>query len=123
MPFIKCVGDDGTERFLKLPDDRTLVFGRETYCDYQLRLEAEISREHFSITPGENAGVFEVVDLGSRNGTFLNGKRLGNDDVELREGDEIRAGTQRFVYFKNMPSGDKRRTITSAQQMRELWKK
>ncbi len=103
MPHLKCAVEGGQARFLKIPEDRTLVFGRESYCDYQLRMEAEISREHFSVGPGDAPGACVLVDLGSRNGTYLNGKKLGNDAVELKEGDEIRAGTQKFVYFKTMP--------------------
>lgn len=104
MPFLKCQAIDGEEaKFLKLPEDRTLVFGRESYCDFQLKMEAEVSREHFSAGPGEREGSFVLVDLGSRNGTFLNGRKLGNDAVDLKEGDEIRAGTQKFVFFRHMP--------------------
>ena len=117
MPYLKCFHEDGSELFLKIPEDRTLVFGREEYCDYQLRMEAAISREHFSVGPGEKPGSYELVDLGSRNGTCLNSKRLGNDAVELHEGDEIRAGTQKFVYFKTMPSQSSK-IVTSAEQIR-----
>ena len=104
MPHLKCATEDGKVSFLKLPEDRTLVFGRETYCDYQLRMEAEISREHFSVGPSDTPGIFVLVDLGSRNGTFLNGKKIDSDAVvELKEGDEIRTGTQKFIFFKTMP--------------------
>jgi pSer/pThr/pTyr-binding forkhead associated (FHA) protein len=105
MPFIRLKNEAGEESFLRIPEDRTLVFGRENYCDYQLKMEAEISREHFSVGPGDAPNLFVLVDLGSRNGTFLNGEKLGNDAVELKEGDEIRAGSQRFAYFKTMPDG------------------
>jgi pSer/pThr/pTyr-binding forkhead associated (FHA) protein len=118
MPFLKCFSLDGKESFLQLPDDRTLVFGRESYCDYQLRMEAEISREHFSVGPGDAPGVFQLVDLGSRNGTHFNGGKIGNDAVELKEGDEIRAGTQKFIFFKTMPTTSKR---SSAQKIRDTF--
>ena len=36
-------------------------------------------------------------DLGSRNGTFVNGQRIWQDR-SLADGDEIRAGSSRFVY-------------------------
>jgi hypothetical protein len=38
-----------------------------------------------------------VRDLGSRNGTFVNGQRLWRERT-LRDGDEIRAGGSRFVF-------------------------
>ncbi|GAA2365022.1 hypothetical protein Cme02nite_32120 [Catellatospora methionotrophica] len=37
-----------------------------------------------------------VRDLGSRNGTFVNGRRIWQEHV-LADGDEIRAGSSRFV--------------------------
>ncbi len=103
MPFLKY-SDEGTTKILNLPNDKTVVFGREDYCDFQLKMESEISREHFSVGPGDAPGSFILVDLGSRNGTFQNGRKLGNDSNELKEGDEIRAGTQKFLFLKTLPS-------------------
>ena len=39
---------------------------------------------------------FVLVDLRSRNGSFVNGKRV--DAVVLRNGDEVRLGTARLRY-------------------------
>jgi pSer/pThr/pTyr-binding forkhead associated (FHA) protein len=49
-----------------------------------------ISREHASIR-GDAAG-FWIADNGSRNGTYLNGNKLGTEPVMLREGDKIELG-------------------------------
>jgi predicted component of type VI protein secretion system len=38
-----------------------------------------------------------VRDLGSRNGTFVNGRRIWQERA-LTDGDEIRAGSSRFIY-------------------------
>jgi adenylate cyclase len=43
-----------------------------------------------------------VRDLGSSNGTFLNGKRL-TGAIELREGDEVDVGTTRLRVEKLRP--------------------
>ena len=57
------------------------------YGAYQLG----ISRRHASIERRDNIPV--LVDLGSRNGTFLNGHRLNaNQVVPLQQGDEVRLG-------------------------------
>lgn len=40
---------------------------------------------------------WSVRDLGSRNGTFVNGRRIWQEHA-LVDGDEIRAGGSRFVY-------------------------
>jgi Domain of unknown function (DUF4123)/FHA domain len=47
-------------------------------------------------------GVYRVVDLGSPNGTFLNGIRI--QEARLREGDRIEAGQSAFqVTFQRSP--------------------
>ena len=51
-----------------------------------------ISRQHARLTPGDD-GVM-VEDLGSANGTFLNGQRVSREIA--RHGDEIAFDTQRF---------------------------
>lgn len=46
-----------------------------------------------------------VRDLGSRNGTFVNGRRIWQEHV-LADGDEIRAGASRFVLRSGrVPAG------------------
>ena len=54
-----------------------------------------ISREHASIR-GDAVG-FWIADNGSRNGTYLNGKKLGTEPVMLREGDKIELGGMGFL--------------------------
>ena len=57
-----------------------------------------ISRRHARITGF--GGVHEIEDLGSTNGTFVNGKRLSlGQRVRLHIGDRIALGYQEFVYM------------------------
>lgn len=51
----------------------------------------------------KNSGKFYLEDLGSTNGTYLNGKALGNAAVELLDGDKIRLGRVTFLFV--LPSG------------------
>jgi pSer/pThr/pTyr-binding forkhead associated (FHA) protein len=68
------------------------VIGRGRDCDLQIN-EAEISRHHCMLRGrGEQ---YTLVDLGSSNGTFLNGHRLISQ-ATLQEGDELRFGKHRF---------------------------
>lgn len=54
-----------------------------------------------------------VRDVGSRNGTYLNGDRIVGDHV-LRPGDEIRAGETRIVF--RLASSSAPRAETAAAQ-------
>jgi phosphoserine phosphatase RsbU/P len=56
------------------------------------------SSRHAVIFPGD-AGGFAIRDSGSKNGTFLNGKRL-TGPVDLKEGDEVLIGSVRIVFNK-----------------------
>ncbi len=62
-----------------------VVLGREDHCDIVLR-ERQISREHIKVLR-ENGHYF-VEDLASRNGTWVNGKKLEGTQ-ELYDNDEI----------------------------------
>jgi len=61
--------------------------------------EAGVSRRHAQITRGE--GQVLVEDLGSSNGTFLNGVRLQPGlQHPLQHQDELRFGSLRFQYWQ-----------------------
>lgn len=67
--------------------------GRDSSADLVLR-DPEVSRRHARFE--SRNGVVYVDDLGSRNGTFLNGRRI-RESIEVREGDAVDAGTTRLV--------------------------
>ncbi len=65
-------------------------------------------------------GGYSIVDLGSRNGTFVNGERLGTHAHTLRHGDSIQLG-QTVLTFRN--SGETTENVTatlSADVLEEL---
>ncbi|HEX5084936.1 MAG TPA: DUF3616 domain-containing protein [Blastocatellia bacterium] len=45
-------------------------------------------------------GGYNIVDLGSSNGTFVNGRKLGNESQVLQNGDKIQLG-QALLTFRN----------------------
>src|SRR5271156_3014698 len=57
--------------------------------------DTTVSRRHATIT--RKADGFELADLGSTNGTFINGRRL-SEPVVLKPGDEIKFGSVRFAF-------------------------
>ena len=70
-----------------------LVLGRVSACDVVVA-DAKASRRHAQLIV--EAGVVEVEDLGSSNGTMLNGKPV--DRRMLRDGDRIEIGKTVIVY-------------------------
>jgi adenylate cyclase len=70
------------------------VIGRSTTADVRLT-DREVSRKHSQIDrDGER---FVLSDLGSSNGTFLNGKRI-LAPAALEDGDEVMVGTSKMEF-------------------------
>lgn len=66
-------------------DDGEIIVGRQPTCDLVLRSQS-VSRQHARIVRRDNACFVE--DLGSRNGTYVNGRRV-EGTVRLSDRDEI----------------------------------
>lgn len=62
--------------------------------------EAGVSRRHAILA--HNVGIFTIEDLGSPNGTFVNGRRIApQTPTRLTNGDELICGTLRMrIMFK-----------------------
>jgi DNA-binding winged helix-turn-helix (wHTH) protein len=77
---------DGPDANKSYPIEKDeVVLGREDHCDIVLR-ERQISREHIKLLHKD--GHYFVQDLNSRNGTWVNGKKLEGTQ-ELYDNDEI----------------------------------
>ena len=75
---------------------QTIVLGRETSCDVVVA-DRQISRFHARITPTTEGVILE--DLGSKNGTHLNGVPL-RAPVVLQDGDIVSvAMAQQFMFL------------------------
>ncbi len=70
------------------------IVGREKICDLVLR-DAPASRQHFRLMP-EGAGSYLLEDLGSSNGTFINGRREYR--VSLKEQAYIQVGKALMIF-------------------------
>jgi hypothetical protein len=73
---------------------REVVLGRSAECALQLPA-AGASRRHASVAWRDGAVVLR--DLGSTNGTWLNGERV-SQETALRSGDRIRIGGLEILY-------------------------
>jgi hypothetical protein len=78
-----------------LPPGDTLI-GRSPECQITIE-DPLISRQHGRIIV--QGGVATFVDLGSRNGSRVNGRPVG-DPVLLVDGDRVRLGAQELVFLK-----------------------
>jgi len=78
----------------KTLSDKALTIGRDAEAGIQI-LDRSASRFHAEIFPV--GGMFFVRDLDSKNGTFINDERLGDEEL-LREGDVIKIGTTELIY-------------------------
>lgn len=86
-------GPDLGARFL-LDQDRTIA-GRHPEVDIFLD-DVTVSRRHAEF--GRNGTRFTVRDLGSLNGTYLDGERI-DDEIALLDGAEVQVGKFKFTFF------------------------
>ena len=97
-PFLVLRDGDGVQRLVSLADERPerLSIGRNPSNDVSLAWDGEVSRLHAELE--RIGGEWTISDDGlSRNGTFVNGSRIGGR-VRLRDGDMIRAGATTIAY-------------------------
>ncbi|WP_183092217.1 FHA domain-containing protein [Nocardioides stalactiti] len=75
---------------------RVLTIGREVGNDVVLE-DALVSRRHATLDPGGPGRLAVLTDLGSFNGTFVNGHRV-QGSVQLAVGAEVIVGNQTFRW-------------------------
>jgi Nif-specific regulatory protein len=83
---------EGTVRAIT---DGPLSLGRDTANQIMIG-DSAVSRQHCTISQ-VSPGVYEISDLESHNGTFVNGVQINR--TPIRHGDRIRVGTSEFVFL------------------------
>ena len=80
------------------------IIGRSTQCDLVIE-QRSVSRRHAKIAVTKS-GV-RVSDLGSRNGSWVDGKRILRRSVAIGPGQELRLGDVIFVFVgENRPESE-----------------
>ena len=82
---------------------KNYIFGRDPKIDFTVN-DTLCSREHCRLR-WDQAGAWMVDDLGSRNGTFVDGMRI-EESVTLSDRGSIQIGGQRFVLFLLPPGAN-----------------
>ena len=92
--------------------DREIVIGRSSDLDMVL-VEDMVSRKHAKIST--IGGQIVIQDLGSTNGTFVNGEKIKK--VRLKEGDRILIGTS-IIKLVSVDSTGSSANVTSEAEAR-----
>jgi diguanylate cyclase (GGDEF)-like protein len=93
--------------------DAEMVIGRGQHADVEI-LDDGISRRHARVRFEDGRVVLE--DLGSRNGTWVNGERVERE-VELRDGDKLQLSSStilKFTYADRLDESFQRRMYESS---------
>jgi pSer/pThr/pTyr-binding forkhead associated (FHA) protein len=90
-----CNGSGSLLRAFAIGDNAEVIVGRDDACDIRI-LARSVSREHCAI---EREGEELVLrDLGSRVGTFVDGRRI--DHVRLEDGMQVKVGPALLKFFE-----------------------
>jgi pSer/pThr/pTyr-binding forkhead associated (FHA) protein len=100
---------DGQRRSFSITRDMTVI-GRREDCDLRIPL-SDVSRKHCRLIL--NGEKIKVEDLGSSNGTYINGDRIQQSEVGA--GDTLQVGPVVFVVQMNgFPADDDLQPVTAA---------
>ncbi|HEX8154184.1 MAG TPA: SpoIIE family protein phosphatase, partial [Thermoanaerobaculia bacterium] len=86
-----------------------MSIGRASDCAIPIK-DRYLSRRHAEIIAGENSWILK--DLGSANGTYLNGTRVERE-LPLKTGDRIRLGDTEIVFETNEAQTDRQLAVSN----------
>jgi len=113
-PLLEMVAGPEEGRRVPLPTG-SHVMGRTEDVPIYLD-DTSVSRNHAMVD--HNGGVLKLKDLGSRNGTYLNSRKLkADEEATLAHMDEIRVGIYTFrVLLREMTTEDEARAAAPAPE-------
>ncbi|MCR4316527.1 MAG: FHA domain-containing protein [Planctomycetes bacterium] len=93
---LECVAGAHKGEIIDLASIERLSFGRKPSCDFLLK-DKSASGKHFELAHDSESHRFFVSDIGSTNGTYLNGSKL-TSEIEISNDDEITIGATVFRF-------------------------
>ena len=77
---------------------RPMVIGRDEGLPVQV-LDELVSRKHVQIRLDEKSGGYQLLDMKSANGVFINGRKISTGgEARLADGDEIEIGKSKILF-------------------------
>jgi pSer/pThr/pTyr-binding forkhead associated (FHA) protein len=123
MPKLQLVRPDGSQTDHEITEE-TLTIGRAPDNVFPID-DVSVSSHHAQIAP--SAGIFLLKDLGSTNGTMVNGTELQPEtEYTLKPGDRIRFGKVDSVFDpehaeageQEMPSNEERAIAPASKSIK-----
>ena len=109
---LKVLKGSNAGKEVKIPTPECLV-GRSSECHLRPKSDA-ISRRHCSIVVEE--GNIKIHDFGSKNGTYVNGRRVEGELV-LKSGDKLQIGPLTFeLVVDHSLGGEKKPKVSSIKE-------
>lgn len=93
MPYLQLLTDKSTLYFdvksVYPLDKEIVIIGRGAQCDIPID-DLYMSTQHVQLWHEDNE--WYIADLGSTNGTYINGTRMSDDPLILDNGDQLKIG-------------------------------
>ncbi len=102
---------DGERRSFSVTRDMTVI-GRREDCDLRIPV-GDVSRKHCRLVRDGDA--IRVEDLGSSNGTYVNGQRV--QEATLTPGDSVQVGPVVFVLQVDSQPADEELTPITVEEL------
>jgi EAL domain-containing protein (putative c-di-GMP-specific phosphodiesterase class I) len=116
LPYLEYFPEEGGTRERVLINRSPFRVGRSKTADYTI-FSTQVSKQHAEILL--EGTLFRVRDLGSTNGTFLNGQRV--TDAMLSSGDILHFAHREFRFVREPLGGESRTEVrTTAPARRDL---
>lgn len=114
VPYIKIMDSQGEPKeLIRLEGGDAWVAGRDSNCNIQIR-DQRVSRRQFEVR--KNGAQYFIIDLGSVNGTLVNGSPISNTGMTpLKSGDAITV-LENYLFFElHDPNFKSRMELVSLQ--------